>query len=27
VLAQGERSVEEIATEIDQSLANTSHHM
>src|SRR6266536_3013586 len=27
VLAQGERSVEEIATEIDQSLANTSHHL
>ncbi len=27
VLAQGERSVDEIATEIDQSLANTSHHL
>src|SRR6266540_5615238 len=27
VLAQGERSVEEIASEIDQSLANTSHHL
>ena len=27
VLAQGERSVEEIAMEIDQSLANTSHHL
>jgi rhodanese-related sulfurtransferase len=27
VLAQGERSVEEIATEIDQSMANTSHHL
>jgi rhodanese-related sulfurtransferase/DNA-binding MarR family transcriptional regulator len=27
VLAQGERSVEEIATEIGQSLANTSHHL
>jgi len=27
VLAQGERSVEEIATEIDQSGANTSHHL
>jgi rhodanese-related sulfurtransferase len=27
VLAQGERSVEEIAKEIDQSLANTSHHL
>jgi rhodanese-related sulfurtransferase/DNA-binding transcriptional ArsR family regulator len=27
VLAQGERSVEEIATEIDQSFANTSHHL
>ena len=27
VLAQGERSVEEIATEIDQSVANTSHHL
>src|SRR2546427_2032750 len=27
VLAQGERSVEEIAIEIDQSLANTSHHL
>jgi len=26
-LAQGERSVEEIATEIDQSVANTSHHL
>jgi rhodanese-related sulfurtransferase len=27
VLAQGERSVEEIASEIDQSFANTSHHL
>jgi len=27
VLAQGERSVEEIATEVDQSVANTSHHL
>jgi DNA-binding transcriptional ArsR family regulator len=27
VLAQGERSVEDIATEIDQSVANTSHHL
>jgi rhodanese-related sulfurtransferase len=27
VLAQGERSVEEIASEIDQSVANTSHHL
>ena len=27
ILAQGERSVEEIATEIDQSVANTSHHL
>lgn len=27
LLAQGERSVEEIATEIDQSLANTSQHL
>jgi rhodanese-related sulfurtransferase len=27
LLAQGERSVEEIATEIGQSLANTSHHL
>jgi rhodanese-related sulfurtransferase/DNA-binding HxlR family transcriptional regulator len=27
VLAQGERSVEEIANEIDQSIANTSHHL
>jgi rhodanese-related sulfurtransferase/DNA-binding transcriptional ArsR family regulator len=27
VLAQGERSVEEIATEIGQSMANTSHHL
>jgi rhodanese-related sulfurtransferase len=27
VLAQGERSVEEIATEIHQSVANTSHHL
>jgi rhodanese-related sulfurtransferase len=27
VLAQGERSVEEVATEIDQSVANTSHHL
>jgi rhodanese-related sulfurtransferase/DNA-binding MarR family transcriptional regulator len=27
VLAQGERSVEEIATEIGQSIANTSHHL
>jgi rhodanese-related sulfurtransferase len=27
LLAQGERSVEEIATEIHQSVANTSHHL
>ncbi len=27
VLAQGERSVEEVAGEIGQSLANTSHHL
>jgi rhodanese-related sulfurtransferase len=27
VLAQGERPVEEIATEIGQSMANTSHHL
>jgi rhodanese-related sulfurtransferase len=27
VLAQGERSVEEIARQIDQSVANTSHHL
>ena len=27
VLAQGERSVEQIAVEIDQSVANTSHHL
>ena len=27
VLAQGERSVDEIATELDQSVANTSHHL
>src|SRR3954452_940499 len=27
VLAQGERSVEEIASELGQSLANTSHHL
>ena len=27
VLAQGERSVEQIAGEIDQSVANTSHHL
>jgi rhodanese-related sulfurtransferase/DNA-binding transcriptional ArsR family regulator len=27
LLAQGERSVEEIATEIEQSVANTSHHL
>src|SRR5947208_67864 len=27
VLAQGERSVEEIAAELDQSVANTSHHL
>jgi rhodanese-related sulfurtransferase len=27
VLAQGERSVDEIATQIDQSIANTSHHL
>ena len=27
LLAQSERSVEEIATEIDQSVANTSHHL
>jgi len=26
-LSQGERSVEEVATEIDQSVANTSHHL
>ena len=27
LLAQGERSVEEVAEEIEQSVANTSHHM
>ena len=27
VLAQGERSVEELACELDQSVANTSHHL
>src|SRR6266699_731222 len=27
VLAQGERSVDEISAEIDQSVANTSHHL
>lgn len=27
VLAQGERSVEDVATEIAQSVANTSHHL
>lgn len=27
VLSQGERSVEELSKEIDQSLANTSHHL
>ncbi len=27
VLAQGERSVEDIATEIGQTVANTSHHL
>jgi rhodanese-related sulfurtransferase len=27
VLAQSERSVDELATEIEQSLANTSHHL
>ena len=27
ILAQGERSVEDIASEIDQSVANTSHHL
>lgn len=27
VLAQGDRSVEEVAGEIDQSVANTSHHL
>ncbi len=27
VLAQGERSVEELAREVGQSLANTSHHV
>jgi rhodanese-related sulfurtransferase len=27
VLAQGERSVEDVAVEIDQSFANTSHHL
>jgi rhodanese-related sulfurtransferase len=27
VLAQGDRSVEEIAVELDQSVANTSHHL
>lgn len=27
VLAQGERSVEEVANELDQSIANASHHL
>src|SRR3954447_25099442 len=27
VLAQGERSVEDLSTEISQRLANTSHHL
>src|SRR6188474_297288 len=27
VLAQGPRSVDEVADEIDQSVANTSHHL
>jgi len=27
LLAQGERSVEEVAAQIDQSVANTSHHL
>jgi len=27
LLAQGERSVDEVATDIDQSVANTSHHL
>lgn len=27
VLAQGERSVDDIASELDQSVANTSHHL
>ena len=27
VLAQGERSVDEVAAEIGQSVANTSHHL
>src|SRR5688572_12903070 len=27
VLAQGERSVDEISAEIDQTVANTSHHL
>src|SRR5205814_237427 len=27
VLAQGERSVEDVAAELDQSVANTSHHL
>jgi rhodanese-related sulfurtransferase/DNA-binding MarR family transcriptional regulator len=27
LLAQGDRSVEEVAAEIDQSVANTSHHL
>ncbi len=27
VLAQGERSVDEVALELDQSVANTSHHL
>lgn len=27
LLAQGERSVEEVSSEIDQSVANTSHHL
>ena len=27
LLAQGERTVDEVATELDQSMANTSHHL
>src|SRR5437762_1458232 len=27
LLAQGERSVEDVADELDQSVANTSHHL
>ncbi|MGH9275213.1 MAG: ArsR/SmtB family transcription factor, partial [Acidimicrobiales bacterium] len=27
LLAQGERSVEAVAAELDQSVANTSHHL